>query len=76
VFMPSVKQAVILAGGRGKRLAPITDSLPKPMVDVNGEPFLAHLMRLVTNQGITQVSVLTGYRGDTSLTCSLPNTLW
>jgi len=33
------------------------------MVDVNGEPFLAHLMRLVINQGITQVIVLTGYRG-------------
>ena len=62
--MPSVRQAVILAGGRGSRLAPITDSLPKPMVDVNGEPFLAHLMRLVTNQGITQVIVLTGYRGE------------
>jgi histidinol-phosphate phosphatase family protein len=62
--MSSVRQAVILAGGRGSRLAPITDSLPKPMVDVNGEPFLAHLMRLVANQGITQVIVLTGYRGE------------
>ncbi len=62
--MSSVKQAVILAGGRGSRLAPITDSLPKPMVDVNGEPFLSHLIRLVTNQGITEVVILTGYRGD------------
>ena len=62
--MPSVRQAVILAGGRGSRLAPITNSLPKPMVDVNGEPFLAHLIRQVANQGITQVIVLTGYRGE------------
>jgi histidinol-phosphate phosphatase family protein len=62
--MSGVRQAVILAGGRGSRLAPITDSLPKPMVDVNGEPFLAHLLRLVANQGITQVIVLTGYRGE------------
>jgi len=62
--MSTVKQAVILAGGRGRRLAPITDSLPKPMVNVNGEPFLAHLIRSVAKQGITEVVILTGYRGD------------
>lgn len=64
MIVTSVRQAVILAGGRGSRLAPITDSLPKPMVDVNGEPFLAHLIRLIANQGITQVIVLTGYRAE------------
>lgn len=62
--MPSLNQAVILAGGRGTRLAPLTDSIPKPMIDVNGEPFLAHLIRLLARQGITEVILLTGYRGD------------
>lgn len=62
VIMPTPRQAVILAGGRGARLAPLTDSIPKPMVDVHGEPFLAHLLRLVARQGIGQVILLTGYR--------------
>ncbi|SVC77060.1 uncharacterized protein METZ01_LOCUS329914, partial [marine metagenome] len=38
--MRELKQAVILAGGRGKRLIPTTDKLPKPMAPVNGKPFL------------------------------------
>ncbi len=57
-------QAVILAGGRGSRLAPLTDSMPKPMVDVNGEPFLSHLIALLARQGIDEVLLLTGYRGE------------
>ena len=62
--MSRVKQAVILAGGRGSRLAPMTDSLPKPIVEVNGEPFLSHLIRLVASQGITEVIILIGYLGN------------
>ena len=37
----NVQQAVILAGGYGKRLAPFTEHDPKPMYPFNGEPFLA-----------------------------------
>ena len=37
-------QAVILAGGRGIRLAPITDSIPKPMIEFHGKPFLEYLI--------------------------------
>ena len=58
-----VKQAVILAGGRGTRLAPITNSLPKPLVDINGRPFLAHLLGALANQGVSDVLILTGYLG-------------
>ena len=58
-----MKQAVILAGGKGTRLAPITNSLPKPMVDVNGKPFLAHLLSTLANHGVSNVLVLTGYLG-------------
>ena len=39
-----IKQAVILAGGEGKRLHPITKNLPKPMAPVNGIPFLSYLI--------------------------------
>ncbi|MBI2024347.1 hypothetical protein HYT00_03110 [Candidatus Giovannonibacteria bacterium] len=39
-----ITQAVIFAGGRGERLKPLTDSIPKPMVSVNGRPFLEHFI--------------------------------
>jgi len=62
--MVEIKQAVILAGGRGIRLAPLTDDLPKPMVDVNGTPFIMHLINKLKMQGILEVVILTGYLGD------------
>ena len=39
-----MKQAVILAGGKGTRLKEVSDSLPKPMVPVLGKPLLQHLI--------------------------------
>ena len=56
-------QAVILCGGRGIRLKPLTDSMPKPMVPVNGKPYLHHLLQQLAEQGITRFLLLTGYRG-------------
>jgi len=54
-------QAVILAGGRGERLKPITDSVPKPMVPVRGLPFLVHLLRQLHTQKVDRVVILAGY---------------
>ena len=48
--MLTIKQAVILAGGRGIRLAPITDNLPKPMVDINGKPFIQRIIEKLKDQ--------------------------
>lgn len=56
------RQAVILAGGRGVRLRPITDHLPKPMIDVAGTPFLGHLIRSLERKGVQRVLILTGYK--------------
>ena len=58
------EQAVILCGGRGERLRPLTDCVPKPMVDVNGMPFLEHLMRQLAIAGFERFLVLTGYLGE------------
>ena len=58
------EQAVVLCGGRGERLRPLTDSVPKPMVDVNGVPFLEHLMRQLAIAGLERFLLLTGYLGD------------
>lgn len=57
-------QAVILAGGLGMRLRPITERIPKPMVEVGGEPFLARIVRWLAGQGFRQQLMLLGYRGE------------
>ena len=57
-------QAVILAGGLGTRLWPLTKTVPKPMVPVAGVPYLEHQLRLLARQGILDVVLLTGYLGE------------
>lgn len=50
----SVKRAVILAGGMGTRLRPITTELPKPLVPVAGVPVIKHLIRKAAQAGVTE----------------------
>jgi NDP-sugar pyrophosphorylase family protein len=57
-------QAVILAGGLGTRLYPLTKTVPKPMVPVGGVPYLEHQLRLLRKQSITDIVLLIGYLGD------------
>ena len=57
-----IKQAVILCGGRGLRLKPLTDKIPKPMVDVNGKPFLFYLVEYLKSMKINKIIFLTGYK--------------
>ena len=54
-------QAVILAGGLGTRLKPITERIPKPMVSVAGKPFLAHQISLLARNGVDDIVLCTGY---------------
>ncbi len=54
--------ALILAGGVGERLRPLTDSLPKPMVPLGGRPILAHQVEWLKPSGVTDVVFLAGYR--------------
>lgn len=59
-----IKQAVILAGGAGTRLRPFTLKNPKPLVPVNKKPFIDYLIELLKKNGIEEVILLTGYRGE------------
>lgn len=53
----------LLAGGLAKRMYPVTESTPKAMIKVVGEPFIAHQLRLLARNGITRVVVCCGHLG-------------
>ena len=55
---------MILAGGKGTRMLPLTKNLPKPMIEVAGKPFLEHLILQLKSNGIEEVTILLGYMGD------------
>ena len=55
-------KAVILAGGKGTRLRPVTGGLPKPMAPLLGRPVMAHIVELLRRNGITEICASLGYR--------------
>ncbi len=57
-------KVVILAGGRGTRLAEETDVRPKPMVEVGGRPILWHIMNIYAAHGHKDFLVACGYKGE------------
>jgi D,D-heptose 1,7-bisphosphate phosphatase len=59
-----MKQAVILAGGKGTRLASVLKGLPKPLVDVCGKPLLLHQLELLCAHGFTDAIVMVNHRAD------------
>lgn len=59
--MNEVTQAVILAGGRGERLKPFTDDMPKPMYPIDGIPFIERLVLQIKSFGINKIVILLGY---------------
>ncbi len=54
---------VILCGGRGTRLQERTREIPKPLVEIGGEPIVGHVIRVYAAQGFTRFVLATGYRG-------------
>jgi NDP-sugar pyrophosphorylase family protein len=54
----------ILAGGLATRLRPVTETVPKALIEVAGEPFLAHQLRLLRRQGFERVVLCVGYLGE------------
>ena len=54
--------ALILAGGKGERLRPLTDTVPKPMAPVAGRPILEHQVEWLKKAGVENVVFLVGYR--------------
>ena len=61
--LPDV-HAVVQAGGKGMRLRPATEAVPKPMLEVAGVPMVERLVRGLVRDGVDRVTVVTGYRGE------------
>ncbi len=57
-------KTVILCGGRGTRAYPHTETIPKPLLDVAGQPILRHVMEIFAAQGYRDFVLATGYLGD------------
>lgn len=57
-------KAMILAAGRGERLRPITDRLPKPLLEVSGKPLIVHHLEALSGAGFTEVVVNLSWLGD------------
>src|SRR6266853_6505050 len=64
VISHSPLPVAILAGGLATRLRPITEKIPKSLVPVAGEPFLAHQLRLLRAQGVPRVVLCAGHLGE------------
>jgi len=60
----SLYPIVILAGGLATRIRPITEQIPKALVEVGGEPFIAHQLRLISARGIKNVIISAWYLGE------------
>jgi NDP-sugar pyrophosphorylase family protein len=56
--------AALLAGGLATRLRPITEKIPKALVDIDGRPFIDHQLILLRRNGIRRVVMCLGYRGE------------
>ena len=54
----------ILAGGLATRLRPLTETIPKSLVEINGEPFLWHQLRLLRRNGVTRVVLCVSHLGE------------
>lgn len=55
---------MILCGGRGERLRPLTDKIPKPLIKIGNQPVLEHLINILKRNKITEVFLATGFLGE------------
>jgi glucose-1-phosphate cytidylyltransferase len=60
-------QVLILCGGKGTRAYPYTEYLPKPMLPINGQPILLHVMKIFADQGHREFILSLGYRKEVIL---------
>ena len=57
-------KAIILSSGKGTRMMPLTKDTPKPMLEVNGEPLIAHKIKLLEDVSINEIFINVAYKKD------------
>ena len=57
-------KAIILSSGKGTRMMPLTKDIPKPMLEVNGEPLIAHKIKLLEDASINEIFINVAYKKD------------
>lgn len=62
--MPTIDNAIIMAAGKGTRMRPLTYQTPKPLVKVGGKPMIESVIEGLQQNGITDITVVTGYLAD------------
>lgn len=55
-------KVVILAAGLGRRMLPLTESMPKPLIPINGRPFLYHILKNIHKAGFNDIIVVANYK--------------
>lgn len=66
-----INDAVIISGGLGSRMSPLTEYIPKPLVRVNGLPLIKHVIDFLKKNNISNINITYGYKGDLLL-----NEIW
>lgn len=56
--------AIVLCGGKGERLRPFTENLPKALVPINGQPLLEHLLSYLSASGVSRFVICVGYKAE------------
>jgi len=60
----TLPRLALLVGGLATRMHPLTERVPKSLLMIDGEPFLAHQLRLLSEQGVTDIVICCGYLGE------------
>lgn len=55
------RRALVMAGGEGRRLRPLTEKLPKPLLHIRGRPILEHILRALRGAGVDHVTISVSY---------------
>lgn len=76
IIMDKIRQAVILAGGLGKRMAPFTNTNPKPMYPFGKKPFIEYLVEQIKSFGIKDIIILLGYLPEKIMNCLGDGSKW
>ena len=58
------ERIIIMAGGKGKRLLPLTETIPKPMLPIHSKPILEHILEKIKDEGFENITISINYLGN------------